>query len=159
MVWRASGNPPPLERVPAGINLRPVSDGEDRNELIAAHSAAFKGHWGYRDAVATDWWAERDDIDVSLSIVAVFESQIVGFSLCGIDRVAELGVVPAWRHFGLGEALLRRTIRDLAARGAERIALEVDELNETGAVDMYERVGFERESAVTIWGQPISSGR
>jgi ribosomal protein S18 acetylase RimI-like enzyme len=56
--------------------------------------------------------------------------------------VAVLGVRPAWRRHGLGEALLRQAFHDLYELGRRRVGLGVDAENTTGATRLYERVGM-----------------
>jgi ribosomal protein S18 acetylase RimI-like enzyme len=55
------------------------------------------------------------------------------------------------RGHGLGKALLHTGFRDYAERGVERVGLKVDATNPTGAVQLYERVGFETERRYGIW--------
>ena len=47
--------------------------------------------------------------------------------------IGTLGVRPAWRRRGLGEALLRAAFAELFARGRRRVGLGVDTENVTGA--------------------------
>ena len=56
--------------------------------------------------------------------------------------IGTLGVRPAWRRRGLGEALLRAAFAELFARGRRRVGLGVDTENVTGALRLYERVGM-----------------
>ena len=58
------------------------------------------------------------------------------------DGSARLGVRPAWRRRGLGEALLRSAFAELFTRGHRRVGLGVDTENVSGALRLYERVGM-----------------
>lgn len=58
---------------------------------------------------------------------------------CG--GIQNLGVIPEYRGFGLGRALLLRSLQGFAAAGAKRAFLEVT-ANNTLAVNLYRRIGF-----------------
>jgi ribosomal protein S18 acetylase RimI-like enzyme len=72
-----------------------------------------------------------------------------------LGRVGSLGVMPAYRRRGLGEALLRHSFRDFRRRGATRVALGVDSQNETGAVRLYERVGMHLHRRNTTYEETL----
>jgi ribosomal protein S18 acetylase RimI-like enzyme len=48
------------------------------------------------------------------------------------------------RHHGVGEALIAATVANLKRRVYSTLSLTVTEAN-TGAVDLYKRLGFRRE--------------
>jgi mycothiol synthase len=56
--------------------------------------------------------------------------------------VAMLGVRPAWRRLGLGQALLLHAFGAFHAGGKRKVFLGVDSENPTGATRLYERVGM-----------------
>ncbi len=56
--------------------------------------------------------------------------------------VGQLGVRRAWRRRGLATALLVRSMEAFRAAGLEAATLGVDTENPTGALGIYERVGF-----------------
>jgi len=62
-------------------------------------------------------------------------------NLQGRGEVAYLGVVPASRRHGLGQALVARAIRDTAAMGLPQMGLAVDVSN-APAMRLYEKTGF-----------------
>ena len=82
-----------------------------------------------------------------LSLVAWAGEEIAGLCHCRLDgavgTIRYVGVRPAWRRRGLGEALTRQGMATLAAAGAERVTLGVDATNTTGAQTLYQRLGFE----------------
>jgi len=89
---------------------------------------------------------------VDLYILAEFESRVVGIaSLDGstqsrFEHSATLGLGVRrdfWRQ-GLGRALVRTLLDWADSRGIVRTALEVVETN-TGAIRLYESMGFEHE--------------
>jgi ribosomal protein S18 acetylase RimI-like enzyme len=81
------------------------------------------------------------------------------FSLCeenGVrGRVAEIGVVDAYRGRGLGFALLTHSFHELRRRGAAEIVLDVDSENVTSAIRLYTKAGMTPHPSFTIWGKEV----
>ena len=65
-----------------------------------------------------------------------------------VDYLAVLG---SHRGRGIGSALLRRSFATFAARGLERVRLNVDAENVTGATAVYERVGMRVVNRWDLW--------
>lgn len=94
------------------------------------------------------------DIDPEASLVARVDGELVGLAnlgLRGADAwIGGVGVVPAQRGMGLGEALMRALMAEAASRGVERLWLEVLVEN-TAAVRLYEKLDFARVRDVEVW--------
>jgi ribosomal protein S18 acetylase RimI-like enzyme len=83
-------------------------------------------------------------------------------ALCGISlaslvahdsgHITQICVAPSQRRTGVGYAMLRRSLLALAAHGCRTASLTVTASN-TGAIRLYERVGFttRREFAAYVW--------
>jgi ribosomal protein S18 acetylase RimI-like enzyme len=56
--------------------------------------------------------------------------------------IASIGVLRAYRHRGLGTALLAQSLHALKRAGMEVAELGADPENPTGAMRIYERMGF-----------------
>ena len=72
---------------------------------------------------------------------------LVGLILCSRVRfdtghVTQVCVLPEYRGFGLGKALLAASARNLAQRRFAALSLTVTEANKP-AVELYKRLGFE----------------
>ena len=97
------------------------------------------------------------DIEPEASLVARVDGELVGLGnlgLRGADAwVGGVGVVPAHRGTGLGEALMRGLIAAAAARGVARLWLEVIVEN-TAAVRLYEKLAFAHVRDVEVWSLP-----
>ena len=97
------------------------------------------------------------DIEPEASLVARVDGELVGLGnlgLRGADAwVGGVGVVPAHRGTGLGEALMRGLIAEARARGVERLWLEVIVEN-TAAVRLYEKLAFTHMRDVEVWSIP-----
>jgi ribosomal protein S18 acetylase RimI-like enzyme len=65
--------------------------------------------------------------------------------------IADLAVRPPWRRRGIGEALVRHVMDEFHSRGLTTVALNVDPLNETGATQLYERLGFRPDRRFDIY--------
>jgi ribosomal protein S18 acetylase RimI-like enzyme len=89
---------------------------------------------------------------------------LAGFVLCVEQTsqralVADLAVGPEFRRQGLGEALLRRSLRALVALGYREATLWVTDTNEP-ARRLYEKLGFQtsRTGLVLHWRRPEPDG-
>jgi mycothiol synthase len=125
--------------------------------VLAAHNEAFADHWGSEPLTAEIW--NRDFVGDpffrgDLSFVAVEGEEIAGYTVnyvaeadweaSGIREgwVGQLGVRRPWRKRGVATALLVRSMEAFRAAGMDAAILGVDAENPTGALGVYERVGF-----------------
>jgi mycothiol synthase len=144
----------PLEPgLPDGLTLRAYRGADDREILRLALNEAFENDWHFH-AVSpsnfTEFYVKQRGHDPALWLLAWDGDELAGFALASPERpgdselgwIGTLGVRPAWRRRGLGEALLRAAFARLYARGLRRVGLGVDTENETGALRLYERVGM-----------------
>jgi ribosomal protein S18 acetylase RimI-like enzyme len=122
-----------------------------------AHNEAFADHWGSEPQTAEIWNREfvgdpffRGD----LSFVVLAGDEIAGYSVNYVTEadwevtgvregwVGQLGVRRPWRKRGLATALLVRSMEAFRAADLDAATLGVDAENPTGALGIYERVGF-----------------
>jgi ribosomal protein S18 acetylase RimI-like enzyme len=73
----------------------------------------------------------------------------------GDGWVKDIVVTESERGRGLGTALLRHAFREYGARGANRVGLKVDSNNPTGALRLYESVGFSVDRTYRIWAKQL----
>jgi mycothiol synthase len=96
--------------------------------------------------------------DPALCLLAARGGEVVGLCYCRLERsagapggwVEDLGVAPSARGIGLGRALLRQGVRELAARGAGSVLLGVDAAN-TVAKRLYQASGFRVRGELARW--------
>jgi len=160
----------PEAQQPEGICLRSVEP-EQMRAIWDAKNEAFRDHWGYGQRTEEDYvrWLEDPYNDPSLWQVAWArdedsgEESVAGLALNFIypednarfgflrGEVRTLGVRRSWRKRGLGRALLVRSMHALRERGMTEVILEVDTDNLTGALSLYEGVGFRTLSQDAIY--------
>ena len=142
--------------LPDGLLVR-AAHAEQYRAIWEAIQEAFRDHWG--SFPTTEWhyqqWLDDPNFDPALWRVAWDGDQIAGVTL-GEIRAAEnrqyhrargwiedVAVRRPWRRRGLARALIAQTIRALQERGMTEAALDVDSENLTGALGLYQSLGFQ----------------
>jgi ribosomal protein S18 acetylase RimI-like enzyme len=140
---------------PTGVSLvsLDIESDEDLRRWHATHMDAFSEHFGFvprpfesfRDMVMEEPGLDRQGV-----FLAMRAGQPLGYLESsdelvddGYGSISRLGVVKAARGQGIGELLLRHGIAHAASKGYSRVELSVDAGNESGALRLYEKVGFE----------------
>ena len=156
----------PEAPLPDGIEIRPVQP-EHHRAIFDAENEAFLDHWMARDHTEADFKKlfRRSDIDTDLWVVAWDGDQVAGVvqnwiwpdenETLGIARgwLEHISVRRPWRRRGLGRAITAEALRRLRDAGMTLAALGVDADNPTGALGLYEGLGFEVETRSTAyWG-------
>ncbi|WIB67685.1 GNAT family N-acetyltransferase [Curtobacterium sp. MCBD17_035] len=155
---RDLADPIPERAVPDGFVLRPSVE-SDVEAIRIARNDAFRDHWGSQSTPAEDW-ARRfheDTFRFDLSYVVVDGSGVVvAFSVTEVDPdafaarggshayVDYVGVVRDHRGRGLAPLVLGATMRAAQRAGLDHVVLDVDAENPSGALGLYERMGFVR---------------
>jgi ribosomal protein S18 acetylase RimI-like enzyme len=167
---------PDLEEIPElplpeGLEIRPVPP-EHYRTVWAAQEEAFRDHWG-----AAQWedewyeeWLESDGFMPHLWQVAWDGDQIAGMVLSTIDEkqnveygrkrgwTEDIAVRRPWRRLGLARALIARSFRVLKEQGMTEAALGVDTQNLSGALRLYEGLGFRAVKRHTTYRKPLNGG-
>ena len=168
----------PLTDLPAvrpvpGVQL--VSFGWDRDdEVRRAHNAAFTEHYGSseRDEASwRTWFTGQRSFRPGLSVLAVEDGAVVGYALAylfesdtratGVPTtyLGQIGVLPAARGRGLAPATIAEALRVAAEHGCGRAALGVDSENGSGALRLYEGLGFRTRRTQVTWVQELPALR
>ena len=157
MMRRDLTEPIPDLPLPDGIDVRPVLP-EHHRAIWLADIEAFEDHFEPRvrteeDFVSTYtgpnvdtslWRVAWDGAEVVGSVqnqINPTESERLGIELGWLEHVS---VRRAWRGRGVASALIADSLRALRDRGMSIATLGVDALNPTGALGVYERLGFYR---------------
>lgn len=163
---RDLGEPIPQRALPEGVRLEPYLDWREETRL--AYNAAFEDHWGSQPATAREWDADErlESARPELSRVLVASDEagrelVVGFVIVTVSEqewalrggsfayIDALGVRAEWRGRGLASALLADAMRVYRDAGFALAVLDVDAESPTGAVGLYEGLGF-RESQRSV---------
>lgn len=145
-------------------------EGVDPEELRAAHNVAFVGHPAWSPWSAPMWaqWvsgsrSHRPDLsvlvrDASGEVVAYLQTNEWDAVAERTGRretyVAKVGTLPGHRRRGLAAAMLLTALRRHRADGVAAVGLDVDSQNPTGALGVYEAVGFEVRRRWTTYRRP-----
>jgi mycothiol synthase len=154
----------PAGEQPDGVRIRPYRPGEEGAIHAAVEEAWSVGGWLHQPRPYEEWARtlfDREGHDPSLYLVAESDGEIVGAALCDWKRsgdwgwVERLGVRPAWRRRGIGEALLRSAFAEFFRRGERTVALQVDAQSSTGAPRLYERAGMRLLYEAVVWEKEL----
>ena len=146
----------PAEPAMPGVRIA-AYDAALAEAVRTAHNEAFADHWSSEPVRPEDW--EHDFVGephfrADLSFVALAGDEVAGYAINYCTEadwaasdvrdawIGQLGVRRPWRGRGLATALLVRSMASFRAAGMEAASLGVDTENPTGAVGLYERVGF-----------------
>lgn len=148
-------------RVPAGIRLvdwDPARSAEVHDVI----NTAFRDHWGHADSTDQMWQEQVASATFRphWSVLAIDESTgaVIGAALNAAYEqdwtdthregyTDELGVLRSHRGRGVASALLLESMRRFAADGMDEATLGVDAANPTGALRLYESLGYKRTSS------------
>lgn len=171
--WYFEMRRPDLEGIPEiplpnGIETHPVRP-EEHRAIYDADIEAFRDHWGAREPRDEDFAAifAKEDLDTSLWVVGWDGDQVAGSVQSWIYRGenVQLGVARGWlehisvrrpwRRRGLAAAMTAEALRRLRAAGMTEAMLGVDAENESGALGLYERLGFEVHHRTTAFRRAL----
>lgn len=154
--------------LPEGLELRPIE--RDRAKQVwDADVEAFGDHWGGFDQSDEHLqrWLSDPSTDLSLWVVAFDGDEVAGGIINAIDAsendllglrrgwLASVFTRRPWRGRGLATALIAHSLVLLHERGMTSAALGVDADNPSGALGIYERMGFEVSYRSTAWRRPF----
>lgn len=147
-------------KLPAGVEVRPVDWEAHKKQIFSAEQEALLDHWGHPEPTEADYQAwlasveEDENVDTSLWRVAWDGDQVVGMvrSFINAGENQEYGrqrgytefisVRRPWRRQGVARALIADSLKAIRARDMTEAALGVDTENPSGALRLYEFMGF-----------------
>jgi mycothiol synthase len=150
--------------LPDGFEIRPI-DRALAKKVWHADVEAFRDHWGGFDGSdeRLERWLASPSTDLSLWVIAFDGDEVASGVLNTIDAEenALMGLRRGWlssvftgreyRRRGLARTLIARSLVALRERGMTTAALGVDGDNPTGALGLYEGMGFEVTHRSTAW--------
>jgi len=158
----------PEAPMPAGLEVRPVCP-EHLPKIWDAMQEAFRDHWNYTPPAEEDYlnWVDNPIQDRSLWKVAWDGDQVVGMVLSFINQdenreynrkrgyTEEISVRRPWRKRGLARSLIVQSFHEIKKRGMTEAALGVDANNLSGALRLYESVGFQVTRRSSAYRKPL----
>jgi mycothiol synthase len=165
---RRSLNEIPDVPMPDGLEVRPITTDLLR-QVWNADLEAFHDHWGGHDASdeAFERWKSRPTFDPSLWVIAFDGDEVAGGVMNSIDAeenealgikrgwLASVWTRRQWRRRGLAKAAIARSLAIHRDQGMTTAGLGVDADNPSGAVALYEDMGFEVDFRSTAWRKPL----
>jgi len=155
--------------LPSGVELRPVEPAQLR-AIWNAMQEAFRDHWNCipRDDHAFEAWANDPVWRKDLTAIAWDGDQCVGMvlGLVSEDENRKLGkkriwtesisVRRPWRKRGVARALIAQCLRLGRDAGFVEAGLGVDAENLSGALGLYEKMGYRTTKQATAYRKPLS---
>lgn len=151
--------------LPVPVGLRVESYRPDVAEaLYQAHTEAFKDHFGYQRRTWEQWQAlsvGSAGFLADLSRLAFDGEDLAGYVLSYRDAdpsrlyLGQVGTRRPWRRKGVAAGLLAEVIAAAEKAGFATAGLGVDADSPTGAVGVYERVGFAVESRAVTYSRQL----
>jgi mycothiol synthase len=156
LMKRELSEPIPEAPLPEGIEIRPVTP-EQHRQIFDAEREAFRDHWNSRE-LGDDAFANtfaHEELDTGLWVVAWDGGQVAGVVQnwiwasenegLGVSRgwLEHISVRRPWRRRGLARAITAESLRRFREKGLAQGMLGVDSENPTGALGLYEGLGFE----------------
>jgi mycothiol synthase len=145
----------PEAPVPDGIELRSLAP-ENWRAVHDASNEAFRDHWDHHEATEADFGAffkvkdlapdlsriawEGDEVAGSvITFVWTTENEKLGVHRAWLERVS---VRRPWRRRGLARAMIVSSLAAIREAGLDAALLGVDSESLTGALALYESLGF-----------------
>ena len=164
------GVPLPEVQLDDGLDLVTMRP-ELSEEVRLAHNAAFRDHWGSEPRDEESWGFTINDPqarpDLSAVVLDRASGTVAGYQLASHDPGSAvsrgysegytdlLGVRREYRGRGIAQDLLADAMRRFAAAGMDRASLDVDSENPTGALALYEKMGYAAVNRSLAWDREL----
>jgi mycothiol synthase len=139
------------------VEIKHMSGQEDLETWWALHQDAFSNHFGFAPRPMVLWIEQTTSagtMDPEGCFLAFYDGQPAGFVQMANANyhlnggyVDLIGVSHKFQGLGLGQLLLQHAINFSVDQGREFIELNVDTGNESGALKLYEKLGFKPNSS------------
>lgn len=165
---RPTSDPLPEAPMPPGLEVRPVQP-EHIRPIWDAMQEAFRDHWGYAEEGEETYkaWQGQSTFQPEIWKVAWDGDQVAGMVLNFIDEPENaeykrlrgytegISVRRPWRKKGLARSLIVQSIQMFKEMGMTETALGVDSQNLSGALRLYQGVGYRQIKQFTIYRKPL----
>jgi len=165
---RPLGDAIPEIALPEGLEIRPVTPDLYRT-IFDASEEAFQDHWGHVPATDSEYqgWTKSPYFQPARWKVAWDNGQVAGMVLNFINdeenerfnrkrgHTEDISVRRPWRRRGLARSLLAQSMQMLKGEGMEEATLGVDTDNLSGALGLYENLGFQNTKLWMAYRKPM----
>lgn len=143
---------------PSEVVVDTASTDRQARQVHDVLEAAMAGHWDHRAKTGDRFLADERAAtghDQALWFLATVDgwpaAAVIARRLPDRGSIGWVGTHPERRGRGLARLLLTTAMTELARRGCTQAALEVDTGNHSGALRLYESVGFDVEYQADQW--------
>ncbi|KPL78209.1 hypothetical protein ADN00_06895 [Ornatilinea apprima] len=157
--------------LPEGLQTRAVLR-SDARDLWNLFNEAFLDHPGFFRQNEADFleWESSSYFDPELCVAAWEGERMVGMVINHIDAVENremrrergylmrIATLREWRKRGVARALIGHSLKLLNQKGCNEAALRVNVRNPTGALHLYESLGFVVTSQLKIMEMDLKAG-
>lgn len=165
---RPLSEPIEVTPMPEGLEVRPAPP-ERYRAVWEADQEAFRDHWHFIPGTEEDYqgWLEWSGFNPSLWKVAWEGEQVAGMVLNFLNEKENaeynrkrgytegISVRRPWRRRGLARSLLTQSLQMFKEMGMEEAALGVDAENLSGALRLYQSVGFSEVKRTTTYHKAL----
>lgn len=167
---RKLSEPFPDAHLPEGLEIRPVKE-EHIWKIFRAADEAFEDHWGYRPLTDKEYegWMKDPNFHPELWKVAWDGDQVAGsvqnFYIPEENQAFNrmrgytegISTRRSWRRRGLASALIVESMRMFKEMGMTETAHGVDAQNTSGALRIYQRLGYQIYKQHTIYRKAMNA--
>lgn len=156
------GSPPGVRALPAPLRAVPFDAGL-APALYEAYTEAMADHYDFEPRGFASWAEEElpSSFRPDLTRIALDGSDIAAYVMVADEpdnrvRIEGVGTRRPWRRRGLATSLLSAVMTAAAEAGKTRATLAVDPQSPTGAVAIYEALGFSVGSSWVSYRKQLS---
>lgn len=155
-----------------GLELVPFTPDRDE-EVRRAHNDSFTEHHGSSERDPATWrslFTGQRAFRPDLSVLALEDGAVVGYALAYVYEadtratgkrqvhLGQIGVLPRARGRGVASAVIAAALRAGAENDCVASGLDVDSGNVTGALRLYEALGFATTRTSVSWELALPPG-
>ncbi|WP_448625098.1 GNAT family N-acetyltransferase [Geodermatophilus sp. URMC 64] len=157
----------------SGVDLVPFTWDRD-DEVRRAHNAAFTAHHGSSERDPASWevmFTGQRAFRPDLSVLALADGAVVAYTLVYVyesdtratgvreAHFGQIGTLPEARGRGLASAAIVRSMQVAVDSDCQTAGLQVDSDNVTGALRLYEGLGFTTRRSQVSWARALAPVR
>ena len=168
---RDLNEPIPEAALPEGFTITHTEGAADADKWVDVFNWSFIDHWNHHPILVEShehWLSQNPNYRKERDLIAIApDGTWAAFCFCMIypeDNEARgrkegwidiLGTRRGYRKMGLGTAMLIAGMRKLKEGGMDTAVLGVDAENPTGALRLYESVGFKQVRSSTTYSKDV----